>query len=156
MENADENAHLVNALQRRASVVVQKSLVEGFGLTVTEAMWKGRPIVASAIGGILDQIVDGQQGVLLQDPQDLPALGRALVRLLQDPALGARLGAAAHERVLQGFLGDRQLESYVELLTQLSQAAGGARDVDAARGFAGPWTDLTHSKRVSTTSYDAR
>jgi trehalose synthase len=131
MENADENAHLVNALQRRASVVVQKSLVEGFGLTVTEAMWKGRPIVASAIGGILDQIVDGQQGVLLQDPQDIPALGRALGRLLHDPALVARLGAAAHERVLQGFLGDRQLESYVELLTELSQVAGGAQAVPA-------------------------
>jgi trehalose synthase len=121
-------------------------------------MWKGRPIVASAIGGILDQIVDGQQGVLLQDPQDLPNLGRALGRLLQDPALGARLGAAAHERVLQGFLGDRQLESYVELLTELSQAAGLARGAGGAQAvratstrrgaFAAPWTDPTQSKRV--------
>jgi trehalose synthase len=123
MDDVDENAHLVNALQRRASVVVQKSLVEGFGLTVTEAMWKGRPVLASAVGGIRDQIVDGRHGVLLQDPRDLPALGRALGRLLQDEVLGARLGAAAHERVLQEFLGDLELESYVELITALSQGA---------------------------------
>ena len=62
MDDVDENAHLVNALQRHASVVVQKSLVEGFGLTVTEAMWKARPVVASAVGGIQDQIVDGSTG----------------------------------------------------------------------------------------------
>ena len=76
MDDVDENAHLVNALQRRASVVVQKSLVEGFGLTVTEAMWKGRPVVASAIGGIQDQIVDGVHGLLLEDPRDLDAFAR--------------------------------------------------------------------------------
>ena len=123
MDDGDENAHLVNAIQRRASVVVQKSLVEGFGLTVTEAMWKGRPVVASAIGGILDQIVDGKQGLLLKDPQDLPALGRALVRLFGDPALEAELGRSAYDRVHESFLGDRQLEAYVELITTLSHAA---------------------------------
>jgi trehalose synthase len=120
MDDGDENAHLVNAIQRRASVVVQKSLVEGFGLTVTEAMWKGAPVVASAIGGILDQVGDGEQGLLLHDPYDLPALGRALGRLLDDPALAARLGAAAHERVLDAFVGDGQLESYVDLIASLS------------------------------------
>ena len=62
MDDVDENAHLVNALQRHATVVVQKSLVEGFGLTVTEPMWKNRPVVASAVGGIRDQIVDGEAG----------------------------------------------------------------------------------------------
>ena len=60
MEDADENAVIVNALQRRADVVVQKSLAEGFGLTVAEAMWKGRPVVASRVGGIQDQIEDGR------------------------------------------------------------------------------------------------
>ena len=58
MDDVDENAHLVNALQRHATVVVQKSLLEGFGLTVTEPMWKERPVVASAVGGITDQIED--------------------------------------------------------------------------------------------------
>ena len=62
--DVEENAVIVNALQRRADVVVQKSLAEGFGLTVTEAMWKRRPIVASRVGGISDQIDDGEQGLL--------------------------------------------------------------------------------------------
>ena len=65
MVDADENAVMVNALQRRADVVVQKSLAEGFGLTVAEAMWKGRPVVASAVGGIQDQIEDGTTGYLV-------------------------------------------------------------------------------------------
>ena len=65
MEDADENAVMVNALQRRADIVVQKSLAEGFGLTVAEAMWKGRPVVASAVGGIQDQIEDGKTGWLV-------------------------------------------------------------------------------------------
>ena len=121
MDDVDENAHLVNAIQRHASVVVQKSLVEGFGLTVTEAMWKAKPVVASAIGGILDQIVDGEQGLLLQDPHDLPTFGRLLVRLLQDPALASRLGKSAHDRVREAFLGDKQLEAYVELISTLGR-----------------------------------
>ena len=62
MDDADENAVIVNALQRRADVVVQKSLAEGFGLTVSEAMWKARPVVASDVGGIRDQIEDGVTG----------------------------------------------------------------------------------------------
>ncbi len=123
MDDVDENAHLVNAIQRHASVVVQKSLVEGFGLTVTEALWKAKPVVASAIGGILDQIVDGEQGLLLQDPHDLRALGGSLVRLLGDPSLSERLGTAAKERVLHQFLGDLQLEEYVELISTLIHAA---------------------------------
>ena len=71
MREGDENAAIVNALQRHASVVVQKSLAEGFGLTVSEAMYKSRPVVASAVGGIVDQISDGDTGVLLPDPHDL-------------------------------------------------------------------------------------
>ena len=62
------NALMVNATQRHASIVVQKSLQEGFGLTVTEAMWKSRPVVASAVGGIIDQ-VPPHTGVLLEDPE---------------------------------------------------------------------------------------
>src|SRR5215217_3738142 len=67
MDDAEENASIVNALQREASVVVQKSLAEGFGLTVAEAMWKARPVIGTAVGGIQDQLIDGETGVLLQD-----------------------------------------------------------------------------------------
>ncbi|MDQ2676970.1 MAG: glycosyltransferase, partial [Actinomycetota bacterium] len=71
MQDVEENAAIVNAIQRRADVVVQKSLAEGFGLTVAEAMWKSRPVVASRCGGIQDQIPDDHVGVLLDDPSDL-------------------------------------------------------------------------------------
>jgi trehalose synthase len=119
MDDVDENAHLVNALQHRADLVVQKSLVEGFGLTVTEPMWKGRPVVASRVGGISDQIVDGESGLLLDEPTDLDAFARACVRVLTDDELAGRLGRAARERVRDRFLGDRHLVQYVELFSEL-------------------------------------
>jgi trehalose synthase len=84
MADPDENAAIVNAIQRHASVVVQKSLAEGFGLTVAEAMWKRRPVVASAVGGIVDQIEDGTHGRLVDDPSDLRAFGAAVESLLRD------------------------------------------------------------------------
>ena len=92
MDDVDENAIIINALQRHAYAVVQKSLVEGFGLTVTEPMWKARPVVASAVGGIQDQLVDGVNGLLLQDPLDLEAFAAAVARVVADEDLGARLG----------------------------------------------------------------
>ncbi len=119
MDDADENAIIVNALQRHAAVVVQKSLVEGFGLTVTEAMWKARPVVASRLGGIQDQIVDSRDGLLVEDPYDLDELAGVLRRPLEEPGRAARLGEAAHARVLSEFLGDRHLEQYVDLFSQL-------------------------------------
>jgi trehalose synthase len=119
MGDVDENAHLVNALQRHATVMVQKSLVEGFGLTVTEAMWKGRPVVASAVGGIQEQITHGEDGLLLRDPTDLAGLGTALGTLLGDPQMSARLATAAHQRVYEDFLGDKHLEAYVDLFRRL-------------------------------------
>jgi len=111
-----ENAVIVNALQRHATVVVQKSLREGFGLTVTEAMWKSRPVVASAIGGIRDQIEDGKSGYLLADPTDLDAFAETVREVLEDPADAARVGHAAHERVREHFLGVRHLLQYAQLL----------------------------------------
>jgi len=123
MDDGDENAHLVNALQRYASVVVQKSLVEGFGLTVTEPMWKSRPVVASAIGGILDQIDDGVSGILLPDPTDLAAMGHAVARVLHDEELANRLGAQAHARVKDRFLGDRHLIQYADLFARMTEPA---------------------------------
>jgi trehalose synthase len=118
MEDADENAVIVNALQRRADVVVQKSLAEGFGLTVAEAMWKGRPVVASAVGGIQDQIEDGKTGVLV-DPRDLAGFGSHLNTLLADPYGAERMGEAAQRRVREHFLGPRHLGQYVELLERV-------------------------------------
>jgi len=78
MDDADENAIIINALQRHATVVVQKSLFEGFGLTVSEALWKSRPVLASAVGGIQDQTTDGLDGLLLPDPDDLAAFAQRL------------------------------------------------------------------------------
>ena len=107
---------MVNAVQRHATTVVQKSLAEGFGLTVAEAMWKARPMVASAVGGIQDQLIDGQNGTLLKDPTDLAAFGAALRRLLADPEGAARCGTAARERVREHFLPDRQLTDWAHVL----------------------------------------
>lgn len=98
-----ENALVVNALQSRADVVVQKSLAEGFGLTVAEAMWKRRPIVGSEVGGIQDQIVDGRSGILV-DPTDAAAVGRAISTLVRDAGFAQAIGHAARERVRGRFL----------------------------------------------------
>jgi trehalose synthase len=119
MEDADENAVIVNALQRAATVVVQKSLAEGFGLTVAEAMWKARPVVASAVGGIRDQVDDGVTGVLLADPTDLKAYGDAVRGLLEDPDRAARFGAAGRDHVKDHFLGTVSLLKYLELFERL-------------------------------------
>jgi trehalose synthase len=119
MEDADENAAIVNALQRRSTVLVQKSLAEGFGLTVAEGMWKGRPVVASNVGGIQDQIVDGESGFLVE-PHDLERFGDRITALLEDRALAARVGAAAQDRVRDSFLGPRHLMQYLELFDRLT------------------------------------
>ena len=120
MEDAEENAAIVDALQSYAAVVVQKSIAEGFGLTVSEAMWKGRAVVASRIGGIQDQIVDGVSGVLV-DPLDLEAYGTAVAKLVRDPVQAARLGTAARERVRQGFLGPRHLGQWFDVVRRIAR-----------------------------------
>ncbi|TMK74135.1 MAG: glycosyltransferase, partial [Actinobacteria bacterium] len=124
MDDIQENAAIVNAIQRRSDIVVQKSLAEGFGLTVAEAMWKSRPVVATRAGGIQDQIVDGESGILLDDPHDLAAMGQALRRLLDDPGFARRLGAAAKQRVEDEFLGTRSLIQYEQLLAELLRHGG--------------------------------
>jgi trehalose synthase len=113
----------VNALQRHAAIVVQKSLAEGFGLTVAEAMWKGRPVIGSAIGGINDQIAPGT-GVLLADPMDLPAFGAAVRDLLADNRERTRMGSAAHAYVRDNFVGDLHLLRYAEVVSTLTAQAG--------------------------------
>jgi trehalose synthase len=118
-----ENAAIVNALQRHATVIVQKSLHEGFGLTVAEAMWKARPVVASAVGGIRDQIDDGVQGILLDDPRDGVAFAAALDRILGDPALAVRMGLAGHQRVVERYLGINSLMHFGTVIEGLDAAA---------------------------------
>jgi trehalose synthase len=115
MEDADENAMIVNALQRRADIVAQKSLAEGFGLTVAEAMWKGRPVVASRVGGIQSQIEDGTTGYLV-DAEDHRAFGERVTALFDDPHAAERMGEEAQRRVRDLFLGPRHLSQYVDLL----------------------------------------
>jgi len=118
MDDVDENAAMVNALQRHAAVVVQKSLMEGFGLTVAEAMWKGRAVLASHVGGIIDQVRPGT-GILLDDPADLDTFGKTLAELLGRPDEIAELGASARQHVLDNFVGDRHLEQYALLIEWL-------------------------------------
>jgi trehalose synthase len=119
MTDAEENAIMVNALQRHAAVVVQKSLAEGFGLTVTEAMYKGRPIIASNVGGIADQIVDGRNGLLVDDPLDPGEFERVLGRVLEDPDLAAALGAAAHADAVEHHVGDVHLGRWAAVIERL-------------------------------------
>ena len=119
MADLEQNAAIVNALQRHARVVAQKSLREGFGLTVSEAMWKGTPVVGSGVGGIQDQIREGVDGLLVADPHDLGAFASAVRSLLDDPTRARVMGEAAHERVRDNFLADRDLGQWMELLGHL-------------------------------------
>jgi trehalose synthase len=119
MHDIEENGAMVNAIQRRADVVVQKSLAEGFGLTVAEAMWKRRPVVGSRVGGIQDQVLDGETGILIDDPRDLGAFAAAIGSILADPARAQAMGEAGHRRVIDRYLAIHRLREYVELLGEL-------------------------------------
>jgi trehalose synthase len=119
MADVDENAAMVNAIQRHATVIVQKSLAEGFGLTVAEGMWKAKAVVASNVGGITEQIVPGT-GILLRDPADLTAFGNALTELFAHPRKLVHLGSRAREHVLESFVGDRHLLLFAQLMAELS------------------------------------
>jgi trehalose synthase len=120
MDDLEENGAMVNALQRRADVIVQKSLAEGFGLTVAEAMWKARPVLARRAGGIQDQITHDNSGLLLDDPTDLAAFGRATATLLEDHERAGRLGGEAHRRVRQDYLAPRRLTQEFYLIPRLT------------------------------------
>ena len=116
MSDSEENAAIVNALQRHATVVVQKSIEEGFGLTVAEAMYKRAAVVASRVGGIVDQVVDGVDGRLVEDPYDLAEFGRDVAELLADPAARAALGVRARANVVAEFLPDTALTRWAEVI----------------------------------------
>ena len=113
-----ENNILVNALQRISQVVVQKSLREGFGLTVTEAMLKEKPVVASKVGGITLQITDGKTGFLV-DPDDKEGFAKRIVQLLKDPSKAREIGERATQAVRENFLITRLLGDYLDLLNDL-------------------------------------
>lgn len=103
---------LVNALQRRAAVILQKSIREGFGLTVTEAMWKGTPVIGGDTGGIRHQIEDGVNGYLVSSVEEA---AERIVTLVKSPKLRIRMGEKAKETVSRNFLLSRLLEQYLDL-----------------------------------------
>jgi trehalose synthase len=98
--------------------VLQKSIREGFGLTVTEALWKGRPVVAGDVGGIPLQIVDGQDGYLVSTPEEA---ARRAIEIFQDPELGRRLGRAGKERTRERFLTPRLLLDWMRIFAGLEE-----------------------------------
>ena len=119
----------INALVRGSTIVMQKSIKEGFGLTVTEALWKKKPVIGGAVGGIRLQLLNGVTGFLVHSPEG--AANRA-VELLGDPELCATVGAAGHEHVKENFLTTRHIRDYLLLMlamehdgTDLSVLTGG-------------------------------
>jgi len=125
-----EDTALVNALQRRAAVVLQKSKREGFGLTVTEAMWKGKAVIGGDTGGIRYQIEDGENGFLVSSVEEA---AERMVLLLKDERRRRKMGEKAREGVRRRFLMTRLLEQYLDLFgsfdtifrLRLPEAAGG-------------------------------
>jgi trehalose synthase len=103
----------INALQRGADVIIQKSTREGFGLVVTEALWKRKPVVASPVGGIKLQILDGLTGYLTRTPEEL---ADRLAYLLDNPQVGTCLGEAGQKHVRQHFLMPRELRDYLRVI----------------------------------------
>ncbi|MBP7088985.1 MAG: glycosyltransferase [Candidatus Omnitrophica bacterium] len=112
------NELLVNAIQRFSTLIIQKSVREGFGLTVTEALWKAKPVVAGNVGGIPSQIIDGKTGFLV-DPYDYKACAEKIIRILKEPKLGEEIGKKAKEFVREKFLTTRLISDYLDLLGDL-------------------------------------
>jgi trehalose synthase len=111
----------VNAFQRMATVVIQKSLREGFGLVVAEALWKGIPVVGGAVGGIPLQIVHGKTGFLVDSVEDC---AEHTLELLRDPALRTRMGGAGREHVRENFLITRDLRDHLRLFADMRADVG--------------------------------
>src|SRR5437660_4202670 len=111
LTKGDDTA-LVNALQTRAAVILQKSLREGFGLTVAEAMWKGTPVIGGNVGGIRYQIEDGVNGFLVSSIEET---AKRIVQLINDKELRDEMGHKARQTVRENFLLTRYLEQYLDL-----------------------------------------
>ncbi|MDP8910815.1 MAG: glycosyltransferase, partial [Actinomycetota bacterium] len=106
----------VNAFQVHSAALVQKSIREGFGLTVTEALWKGRPVVAGRVGGIVDQIQEGETGFLVDSVE---GCAEALRRILADPSRSREMSLAGKEFVRRHYLTPRLLRDWLVLFNQL-------------------------------------
>jgi len=111
---------LVNALQRRAAVILQKSIREGFGLTVTEAMWKGAAVIGGNVGGIRRQIKDGENGFLVDT---IPQAAERIVQLLKNSELRGKLGANARETVRKNYLMSRLAEDWIDLICWITETS---------------------------------
>jgi len=109
---------VINALQRTSSVVIQKSLKEGFAITVSEALWKGTPVVASNVGGIPSQVIDGKNGYLL-DPLDFKGFAEKITYLIKHPAIAKNMGKYGKNYVKNNFLITRHLLDYIQLMKKV-------------------------------------
>ncbi len=114
---AEYNDHLVNALQRASSIIVQKSIKEGFGLTVSEALWKKTPVVATNAGGIPLQIINGKTGFITGTQKSFE---KKLLYLLKNPEEAKKMGELGHKFVKEHFLITRHLLDYIKLLKEIS------------------------------------
>ncbi len=111
----DASDILVNAVQRKADVILQMSLKEGFGLTVTEALWKGTPVISTKVGGITLQVDDGKNGYLVE-PGDYESAANRVVELLQDKDKRKKMGVAGRKKVKENFLIPRLIEEWIDIL----------------------------------------
>ena len=115
---------LVNAIQRFSTVLVQNSIKEGFCLCVTEGLWKGKPMVATKVGGIPHQLVEAENGFLV-DPSDKQAFADRIIQILQDPDMAEHMGQKAKETVRKNFLTTRLLLDYLDLLNDVLGKSNG-------------------------------
>lgn len=127
VDDVEANAAIVNAIQRHASIVFHKSGGEGWGLSLTEGMWKGRPVVAHAISSAKAQIVHGESGFLLAERSGDEACAEAIRTLLTRKDYAERLGRGARQRVKERFVSDRHLIDWARLLETLEDTGSGRR-----------------------------
>jgi trehalose synthase len=133
LSNLNEFGNLqVNAIQRAANVVVQKSIREGFGLVVAEALWKGTPVVAGNVGGIPLQVLDGKTGYLVNNRLEC---AQRVLELLQRPSLATEMGEAGREHVRRNFLISRDLSDYLQLFNNVVKPAGEIPEVFLSRAL---------------------
>ena len=121
---------MVNAFQVASDVVLQKSTREGFGLTVTEAMWKGKLMIGGNVGGIRVQIEDGVNGFLVDSPEEC---ARRIVQVLEDTDLRQRMGSKARESVREKFLLPRLVLDYLRVVKPVSAAINGHANAHALK-----------------------
>ncbi len=127
VKNRKENALIINALQRLASVVVQNSIQHGFGLTVTESLWKGAPVVAANVGGISHQVRSDVDGILIDDPGDPESIAMAILEVLADRKAAEARSRSGRRRVAENFLILQHVRTLLEEFDELTSGAGALR-----------------------------